>query len=162
MGGRLRGLASRTPHSGGLSGTGFRVEGRQKSIRIVHTAARPALICSRAGAGLPLDAASRLYGLLSFTPRPCAREPGPATPTRGAASPQAKAAPAQSRPDLLGLDALALAGGLDTSHEDRATGDGDRLASQGLAPVLDLEVAQSAGPAPAEPRSAGADCSNVA
>jgi hypothetical protein len=37
------------------------VEGRQKSIRIVHTAARPALICSRAGAGLPLDAASRPY-----------------------------------------------------------------------------------------------------
>ena len=35
-------------------------EGRQKSIRIVHTAAGPALICSRAGAGLSLDAASRL------------------------------------------------------------------------------------------------------
>src|SRR5216684_27522 len=36
-------------------------EGRQKSIRIVHTLARLALICSRAGAGLPLDAASRPY-----------------------------------------------------------------------------------------------------
>jgi hypothetical protein len=36
-------------------------EGRQKSIRIVHTVARPALICSRAGAGLPLDAATRPY-----------------------------------------------------------------------------------------------------
>jgi glutaredoxin-related protein len=36
-------------------------EGRQKSVRIAHTAARPALICSRAGAGLPLDAASRPY-----------------------------------------------------------------------------------------------------
>ncbi|HEV2035957.1 MAG TPA: integrase core domain-containing protein [Candidatus Dormibacteraeota bacterium] len=28
------------------------VEGRQKPIRIVHTVARPALICSRAGAGI--------------------------------------------------------------------------------------------------------------
>jgi transposase InsO family protein len=47
----------------------------------------------------------------------------------------------------MGLDALALAGGLDASPENRATGDGHRLASPGLAPVLDLEVAQSAGPA---------------
>ena len=36
-------------------------EGRQKSVRIVYTLARPALICSRAGVGLPLDAASCPY-----------------------------------------------------------------------------------------------------
>src|SRR6266851_5519509 len=47
-------------------------EGRQKSVRIVYTLARPALICSRAGVGLPLDAASCPYWLLSFPPRPCA------------------------------------------------------------------------------------------
>jgi hypothetical protein len=35
------------------------VEGRQKSIRVVHTVACAVLICSRAGAGPPLDAASR-------------------------------------------------------------------------------------------------------
>ena len=72
---------------------------------------RPALTCSRACAGLPLDAASRPDCLLLFPPRPCPREPGPATPTRGAASPQAKAAPAQPGPDPMGLDASALAGG---------------------------------------------------
>ena len=64
---------------------------------------------------------------------------------------------------LESLDAaLALAGGMEKSAEDRATGDSDRLASQGLAPVLELEVAQSAGPATPEPGSPGADCSNVA
>ena len=57
---------------------------------------------------------------------------------------------------------MALAGGMDSSTGDRATGDGDRLASKGLAPVLGLEVAQSAGPATPEPRSPGTDCSNVA
>src|SRR5712691_776518 len=36
-------------------------EGGQKSIRIVYAVAPAALICSRAGAGLPLDAASRPY-----------------------------------------------------------------------------------------------------
>jgi hypothetical protein len=56
---------------------------------------------------------------------------------------------------------VALAGGMDSSTEDRATGDGDRLASKGLAPVLELEVAQSAGPVTPEPRSPGTDCSNV-
>ncbi len=62
----------------------------------------------------------------------------------------------------MGLDALALAGGLDASPEDRATRNGDRLASQGLAPVLDLEVAHAAWPAAPEPRSPGTDRSNVA
>jgi hypothetical protein len=52
--------------------------------------------------------------------------------------------------------------GVDSPTEDRATGDGDRLASQGLAPVLELEVAQSARPATLEHRSQGTDCSNVA
>src|SRR6266568_2487226 len=61
-----------------------------------------------------------------------------------------------------GSGASALAGGMEKSAEDRATGDSDRLASQGLAPVLELEVAQSAGPATPEPGSPGADCSNVA
>ena len=51
---------------------------------------------------------------------------------------------------------------MDSQTEDRATGDGDRLASQGLAPVLELEVAQSAGPAALEHRSQETDCSNVA
>src|SRR6266571_13590 len=36
-------------------------EGRQKSIRSMHTVACPALICSRAGAGPPRDAASCTY-----------------------------------------------------------------------------------------------------
>jgi transposase InsO family protein len=49
----------------------------------------------------------------------------------------------------LGLAAAALAGRLDSSTEDGATRDGDRLASQGLAPLLDLEVGPPAGPGPA-------------
>jgi hypothetical protein len=39
-----------------------------------------------------------------------------------------------------------LARGMDSSTEDRATGDGDRLASQRLASVQDLEVAYSTRP----------------
>ena len=61
----------------------------------------------------------------------------------------------------MGLAAVALAGWMESSPEGRATGDGDRLASQGLAPVLELEVGRSAGPATAEPRSPATDCSNV-
>ncbi len=120
-----------------------------------------ALICSRAGAGPTRDAASRSYGLLSFAPRPCARESGPATPTRGAPSPQAKASSAQPRPDPLGLDAVALAAGMDSSTEDRAAGDGDRLAPHRMAPLLDVEVTESVGSATVEPRSPGTDCPNV-
>jgi hypothetical protein len=58
-------------------------DGKSRSGSCI-TAARAALICSGAGVGLPLDAASRPYRLLSFPPRPCAREFSPATPTRGA------------------------------------------------------------------------------
>src|SRR5712671_4344627 len=36
--------------------------------------------------------------------------------------------------------------------EDRAAGDGDRLASQRMAPLLVVEVTESAGPATVEPR----------
>src|SRR5712691_3563875 len=51
---------------------------------------------------------------------------------------------------------------MDSSTEDRATGDGDRLASQGLAPVLDLEVVYSTRPTSPNPRGPGIDRSNVA
>jgi hypothetical protein len=72
-----------------------------------------------------------------------------------------KAASAQPGPDPFALGAAALAGEMDKSTEDRATGDSDRLASQKLAPVLDLEIAHAAWPAAPEPRSPGTDCSNV-
>jgi transposase InsO family protein len=55
-----------------------------------------------------------------------------------------------------------LARWLGGSSEDRATGNRDRLASQGLAPVLDVEVAHPTRPAAAEPRGPGLDRSNVA
>jgi len=44
-------------------------------------------------------------------------------------------------PNPVGLDAAALAGGMEKSAEDRATGDSNRLASQRMASVLELEVA---------------------
>jgi hypothetical protein len=48
------------------------------------------------------------------------------------------------------------------SPADRATGNRDWLASQGLAPVLDVEIADPTRPAPAKPRGQGIDRSNVA
>jgi putative transposase len=62
----------------------------------------------------------------------------------------------------MGLAQACLAGWVGSSPEDRSTGDGGRLASQGLALVLDLEVADSTRSTSPKPGGPRVDRSNVA
>jgi len=62
----------------------------------------------------------------------------------------------------MGLAKACLAGWVGSSPEDRSTGDGARLASQGLALVLDLEVADSTRSTSPKPGGPRVDRSNVA
>src|SRR5450759_2109312 len=99
---------------------------------------------------------------MSLPPRPCPRESGPAPPTRRALSGQAEASSAQCRSAPIGLAQACLAGWVGSSPGDRSTGDGGRLASQGLALVLDLEVADSTRSTSPKPGGPRVDRSNVA
>ena len=62
----------------------------------------------------------------------------------------------------MGLAQACLADWVGLSREDRSTGDGGRLASQGMALVLDLEIAESTRSTSPKPGGPRVDRSNVA